>query len=739
MPRDEFIAKHKRLLAERVGFHCSNPSCGVATIGPATDPSKIEYVGVAAHIYSASENGPRANPVLTEEKRRSPENGIHLCSKCSTLIDKNNGDGYSPETLFSWKRSAEADAKARVYSNNSYVQFRAVDFTNLEENYSTALTCSSLSAKNVISCPANEQVISEISKKLLLANKCVLRGCSGSGKSILTYQTAYEFCKNGWSIFCFNKESISENTKLASPQDKSVVLIDNAQTISFQDLENILHSAHCNLLILANWNTSTVLDREFLKTFPCVDVIPSVQVKLLETFCLENKKDISSLLKKNGTKVSSKGYHTRIEARIERAAREKTPWLFNYYLTEGWNSAENDLMVLKDAGQLNLVVLTVAIYQFATLDHGVKKDIVISALQHFRSDPLWISKVEHALKEYCQTEDGLIKNRHYEYSRKILRSFAAGQKSEKEVSCLITILKQILLSPDYEKGHSNILELILFDFRWCHQELAKTGFFEKLTRDLFADKDDMNSLQTKFAKLNSLIRANKNTLQILEDNSGTFEKWIFNCGRDSAYSLGNLLNTLNNEKYSHFPSSKALIDSLIDKTISSDLKDKSRFSYMLDRANMLFSDEEMSYAKERLAGSNFSVDVLRYSEAAACYHFSSLIKNLSYVSPDWANEQIKNNINGIASLLNYSFMSAYQDFRGLIDHYFGVTHAILRIKIRDPELAKRGRELAKKLTVDSILKGFEAVDVVDVQGYASILIFMGLYNKSKLKGKDLLM
>ncbi len=77
--RHDFKESDKRLLAERVGFHCSNPSCGVATVGPSDIPTDKEYIGVAAHIYSASiDNGPRANPNLTEAERSSIENGIHL-------------------------------------------------------------------------------------------------------------------------------------------------------------------------------------------------------------------------------------------------------------------------------------------------------------------------------------------------------------------------------------------------------------------------------------------------------------------------------------------------------------------------------------------------------------------------------------------------------------------------------------------------------------------------------------
>lgn len=46
--RDDFSAKIKRILAERVGFLCSCPSCRVLTIGPHSNLEKSANVGVAA-------------------------------------------------------------------------------------------------------------------------------------------------------------------------------------------------------------------------------------------------------------------------------------------------------------------------------------------------------------------------------------------------------------------------------------------------------------------------------------------------------------------------------------------------------------------------------------------------------------------------------------------------------------------------------------------------------------------
>ncbi|MCP4611296.1 MAG: hypothetical protein GY845_21505 [Planctomycetes bacterium] len=107
--RDDFSQATKEVLAKRVGYHCSNPKCHASTSGPQEDPIKTINVGVAAHITAASPDGPRYNDGLTEDERKSPENGIWLCQKCAKLID-NDTTRYTVEKLKLWKQETETIA-----------------------------------------------------------------------------------------------------------------------------------------------------------------------------------------------------------------------------------------------------------------------------------------------------------------------------------------------------------------------------------------------------------------------------------------------------------------------------------------------------------------------------------------------------------------------------------------------------------------------------------------------------
>ena len=117
-PRDDFSAKVKDELAERVGFHCSYPGCPMITSGPKTGSRGSINLGVASHITAAAPGGPRYDPSLTAEQRASGDNGIWLCLIHSVLVDRDIAeDGVTPYTvdlLRRWKRDAEAAARARL-------------------------------------------------------------------------------------------------------------------------------------------------------------------------------------------------------------------------------------------------------------------------------------------------------------------------------------------------------------------------------------------------------------------------------------------------------------------------------------------------------------------------------------------------------------------------------------------------------------------------------------------------
>ena len=57
MARDDFTEATKKLLAERVGYICSNPFYRRVTVGPQIGGEKTVNIGEAAHICATSPGG----------------------------------------------------------------------------------------------------------------------------------------------------------------------------------------------------------------------------------------------------------------------------------------------------------------------------------------------------------------------------------------------------------------------------------------------------------------------------------------------------------------------------------------------------------------------------------------------------------------------------------------------------------------------------------------------------------
>lgn len=104
--RDNFTAPVKNKLAKRVLYVCSNPNCKKITIGPDSE-NGINNIGVAAHICAAAPGGPRYDKNMSEEERKSINNGIWLCQSCAKLIDSDENK-YTVQLIKNWKEQTES-------------------------------------------------------------------------------------------------------------------------------------------------------------------------------------------------------------------------------------------------------------------------------------------------------------------------------------------------------------------------------------------------------------------------------------------------------------------------------------------------------------------------------------------------------------------------------------------------------------------------------------------------------
>lgn len=94
-----------RYLYMHSGNLCAMESCSNLLID-----ENGTWIGEVAHICAAADDGPRADPTLSAEERRHPDNLMLVCSNCHTKIDS-KVDLYTVEVLKSIKERHEARYK----------------------------------------------------------------------------------------------------------------------------------------------------------------------------------------------------------------------------------------------------------------------------------------------------------------------------------------------------------------------------------------------------------------------------------------------------------------------------------------------------------------------------------------------------------------------------------------------------------------------------------------------------
>ena len=101
-----FTGPIRDLLAKRASWYCSNPACGILTVGPTADETTASNLGEAAHIYGARPGSARYRDEMTDPARADVSNGIWLCCTCHKHAD-DDPLAHPAELLFEWRRQHE--------------------------------------------------------------------------------------------------------------------------------------------------------------------------------------------------------------------------------------------------------------------------------------------------------------------------------------------------------------------------------------------------------------------------------------------------------------------------------------------------------------------------------------------------------------------------------------------------------------------------------------------------------
>lgn len=743
MARDDFDDNTKEILRRRVNGICSNPKCNHPTqCASLSNSNKIEYIGVAAHICAASEGGPRYDREQSPEERSSIDNGIHLCSNCATMIDKNNGIDYSATTLREWKKQAEKRAREAFQMqirNNGWV---VIEFDNLETNYLAPLIGVGLNQKHIKICPRFENTIVEVKKYLKLNHSCCLYGKSGSGKSLTAYQIAYDYYNEGYQILKLKSDYNKDEVEIPY-EDKLFLIIDNAHNYDENLIEDICNKTKQDILALFissseiySVNSSEneipqikqIINPIKTKSIYNIELNLTDAIKSIKNFCLKNKTKILPVVQSLDNMIGENDLDQPIERRIEIASRQETPWFFNYILTGGWQNARKEIANVKTSSRADLLILLIAIYQIFTLDKGTTVKTIAEKIKAYNASVDWFRQSFKILKdkELLVFDGQYVKLKHIEHSRRSL-SVLEQEKNKDVINFIAKAIEECLMDLDNKKGIYSLLNAINYNCRDFFYYISpfKTNFIIQLSEKLLYDTNYDEYNIYIFEEIIKYLREQKK--DVLEKYKSIINSWVLDVNGHTGYALHKLLNTCVNEKL--YETKEFLkLDSEYATKLANLLSEK-KISQEVYCLSEFFGRLRFFIPKKFKKTYSENLQVIKYnlSNYNDLFYYSSLCKNI-FLNPNSLFESFNVNKDSIIKLFNNDCIEfynyAYEIFYDVF--YFGPLE--IRTNSKQRKIAK---SFVAELNAEDIAKRMNKISKREIRRIGEILHFIGYFDKKR--------
>lgn len=680
--RDDFDGKTKELARRRVNGICSNPNCKIQTQGPSiTLEDGIEFIGEVAHICAAAKGGPRYDDNQSPEARKSINNAIFLCSNCAEKIDKNGGVDYLKEILYSWKKEAEKEARLNFSKSFKNKGWDVISFDNLETNYASALTGIGMTQKNVISCPRFENTINEVKKYLSTNFNGCLYGISGSGKSLTAYQIAYDYYNDGFEILKL-KNNYDDTSIFIPKKDKLFLLIDNAHYLSNELIHDICNKTNKNIVALFvasneiyklknesnEVNIEQIIDPIDNLILPCVEFNLEKAIEILKIFCIKHSQELLPIVRKFDSHIGDDYFDMPIERRIEYAVNQKntTPWLFNYALTGGWQSARKDVFSVRKHNRADFLLFIIAVGQVFTLDKGLNVKLLEDLSKFYNNDSNWFKDSIKILdkKNMLVFENSLIKLKHIEYAKRIITSF--DEETDDEIKdSILKLLDYFISQFDKKRELFSLLNVLSFN---CRNKLYY--YFYKNNKTL-PSLLKMCLNKEEYSEYNIYLvdfilnfpwndEGKEPLFKILTSRSDVVLFWIENYTLKTAYSLHSLVNTFINMKKEF--SMKFLDFSLeLAKKLATDISKYPLSKELYSLAN--FVDRLIVFTSpswNQTFLDNLSDDKIKIKNFSDLYIFFEYLKIFGRAADNLFYKNIEKNLDDIANLFNKDHTRAYR-------------------------------------------------------------------------------
>ncbi len=310
--------------------------------------------------------------------------------------------------------------------------WKRVDYTS-QNGMERALLGYRLLASDVESSARLPQINIAL-KRLEQTNYTLVQAEPGCGKSITAYQIGYDFQKKNWEVFQLIHPIDEKNiSKLFPPTNyQTIYIIDDAQQFSMSFIERLITSSSEKRKIIIN---RTRIEDKFARE--SVTISKTDSVLAIKEHYLRHSEILTPILNKYHDNITIGNYYFDIsfDRLVENAAKEDTPWLFNYNLSGGWKRLKEKFSIIKEHNRSDHILALIAIKQILQLDKAVDYNWLYRSITSFIDSDFDLDSELHFLEtEDCIIRDGEdVRTIHLQLASEIVRLYyTSGNREERE-------------------------------------------------------------------------------------------------------------------------------------------------------------------------------------------------------------------------------------------------------------------------------------------------------------------
>lgn len=604
-----------------------------------------------------------------------------------------------------------------------------------ERDITDAIRGNKLFPCNVKACP-ELPILSKLKSDIELMNYSIIKGVSGSGKSITAYQLAYFLFNKGYKVFKYiNNNNLFDYNFNNLVDGKSVFIIDDLQNITDIYIDKIIAKTSKNVKFICTITDD--IDVEAESTY--ISSIESIHA--IKKAYLDMKDKVYEIVHEIDKDIEDRYLSETLENRLDKAEIDaKSPWMFNYILRGGWNSAKNDYFRLKEKNRADWLMIYLAMKQIVLLDKSIDIEELKGVLDFIERDSKWISNsLEYMIKnKIIVEEDNKYRCMHIRYASLVINKISYNlSKEEKDI--LIKMIHSIIFDNNVSlQGISWLLNEFRFhNIYYYKKNLITEEVWNNLETRCFSPKNDIEIRNSCFL-LDTLINFYpKIKQQVFNTKIDILTNWIEQINYITGYALHDLINELldyaeKNNVNNLLLNRKIRFEKIADRINKSSYKDLGAIGYFLNRLFVFRENEWKKRITDNLNYESLIEKINARKLEVNIWEISVFNSSLYYLDKDKGKYLYDN----IEEVYKYNFnndsLHTYEalDYQ-LLWSFFGYSH--FSEKKPQKDFILRAKRLISSIDVEKLADDICNSNRHDWERYARLIDWINRVDKNITK------